>query len=361
MKFHEEWRHDDCSVMKWYRDLYGKDTKFRSVEHWENLEGPFFHQFLLLRLADGAACRVERIGEGSRADAIRYIGCKSHDIIQWRPGFELSKLTHGARRIAELDMGQYFDLIDVLSICFAIQKTKPCDAYTLQRYNCYFLCLTILAILTRRVASWETQITREKWELSMSATLDKFANLSFEEANRHTILKLCCMLGAEGQQPWIPIIDALRKGFTANSECFSKYKKSISSTLWAACWEESLTAGLGDQFLSVVNAIKDEANPSTEWIKDVGEMRMHDAALTLLQGTDITPRVIRAIQETYARGLSIALARHDARMRMKKIEEPVSFRHKFFSGLIGFGGSFCLKSIPGFIIHRIRSIGPIGK
>ncbi|KAG8695112.1 hypothetical protein FRC09_009392 [Ceratobasidium sp. 395] len=72
MRFHSQWGHEICPVMGWYNQQRRSSTTFQSIEHCRTLEGPFYHEFLLLKLTDGAVCRVERTGEGSRAGAIRY-------------------------------------------------------------------------------------------------------------------------------------------------------------------------------------------------------------------------------------------------------------------------------------------------
>ncbi|KAG8741528.1 hypothetical protein FRC12_015635 [Ceratobasidium sp. 428] len=166
--------------MGWYSRQLKSSVKFQSIEHRRNLEGPFYHEFLLLNLTDGAVCKVERTGEGSRTSAIRSIGCTARDLIQWlsKDDSQLHSIKAASQRIAEIDLGREFDVMDVLAICYSIQNTGACRIYTLQRYNCYFLCLTVLSTLTRRVASWETNINPAQWNLALKTILDPVASLN---------------------------------------------------------------------------------------------------------------------------------------------------------------------------------------
>lgn len=126
MRFHKQWQHPECPVMKWYNMQTQSSTKFSSIQHRRSLQAPFFHEFLLIKLTDGSICRVERMGEGSRADAIRRIGCRSHDIVQWIPS-ENDAAIHsshqGSELIIEIHLPRTFDLLDVLAICYSIPAT----------------------------------------------------------------------------------------------------------------------------------------------------------------------------------------------------------------------------------------------
>ncbi|KAG8689952.1 hypothetical protein FRC09_012189, partial [Ceratobasidium sp. 395] len=162
MSFHPEWQHPDCTVMRWYNDQNDSSRKFRLVEHRRDIQGPFYHEFLLLILTDGAICRVERVGEGSRRDAVLDTGCTANDLIQWfsSDAYPVFETKHPSSLISKVDLLSEYDILDVLAVCYAVQNTKACKVYTLQQYNCYFLCLTVLAVLTRRAANWEGVITR---------------------------------------------------------------------------------------------------------------------------------------------------------------------------------------------------------
>ncbi|KAG8722560.1 hypothetical protein FRC11_002691, partial [Ceratobasidium sp. 423] len=183
--FHKEWMHPDCPVHKWYTEQTQSSTRFTSIEYRRELRAPFYHEFLLVHLDDGATCRLERLGEGSRADAIRRIGCTAHDIIQWFPPNGYENDTYSKERTAlimNIDYLESFDLKDVLAICYSIRRGKKSSAYTLQRFNCYFLCATVITILARRVSRWERMITQETWARMVDETTNKLRTMECKDA-----------------------------------------------------------------------------------------------------------------------------------------------------------------------------------
>ncbi|KAG8689621.1 hypothetical protein FRC09_012345 [Ceratobasidium sp. 395] len=205
MKFHKEWQHDDCPVMRWYKQQTPSSTHFRSIEHRRSTDGPFFHEYLMLMLTDGAVCRVERMGDGSRADALR------------TEDFAAFKATGTSEVIAEVEFPLEYDILDVLAVCYTIQNIKACRVYTLQRYNCYFLCLSVLAILTRRVANWETVLENSTWDSLLTTSLDNLPKLPPEESNKYLILRICALLNPESTQCTRSVINALREPLSSQT------------------------------------------------------------------------------------------------------------------------------------------------
>ncbi|KAG9123606.1 hypothetical protein FRC07_014571, partial [Ceratobasidium sp. 392] len=257
MKFHKEWRHDDCSVMRWYQQQTSSSTRFRSIEHRRSTEGPFFHEYLMPKLTDGAVCRVERMGDGSRTDAVRYIGCTANDLVQWlSPGdFAAFKAAGTFEIIAEVDLALEYDILDVLAVCYAIQSTKACRVYTLQRYNCYFLCLTVLTVLTRRVASWETIITSSDWDSSLTSSLVSLSNLPPEELQKHLILRIYALLNPGSSECSRSVIDALRVPLSSQAGAVASLNRSLSGTLWKSSWELAAHDGSLEATISALDVI----------------------------------------------------------------------------------------------------------
>lgn len=189
MDFHPHWMHPGCEVHKWYK--LHTCAEFNSIQHWQETDNQFFHEFLIIQLTDGSACRVERMGDGSRADAVRRIGCTAHDLIQWfSPEDHASrKWTHVSQEmITQVDFPRTFDLLDVLAVCFTIQHRCPgASRYTLQRYNCYFLCNTVLILLTRRVAEWETLVTDADWTTTTDNMIDELKRTSLMPEEQYAL------------------------------------------------------------------------------------------------------------------------------------------------------------------------------
>ncbi|KAG9076650.1 hypothetical protein FS749_011543 [Ceratobasidium sp. UAMH 11750] len=342
MKFHEVWQHEDCPVMGWYDQQCKSSTRFRSIEHRRNVDGPFFHEFLLLKLMDGAICRVERMGEGSRTDAIRLTGCTAHDLIQWFIESDYDKFSEKcpSMLIAKVDLCQDFDILDVLAICYSIQNTKACRAYTLQRYNCYFLCLTVIAMLTRRVASWETMVTSDDWNSCISSSLDQLSNLSLDDSKKHSIMRLCALLEPDNPQPARFILDALRVHLSSQTGALTSYKQAMNATLWRTAWDSSLHDGLVTSLQPAVPAIlEDESHCGTLFRRAIHTSRK-DAALAMLSDNVFANHFCSVHRKQFEREVDKGIETYKKRVRMREVEQPVSFGNRVLARLCSpFGGA----------------------
>ncbi|KAG8742101.1 hypothetical protein FRC10_002037 [Ceratobasidium sp. 414] len=343
MNFHQEWQHPTCPVMAWYGQQRQSSTRFRSIEHRRSVAGPFFHEFLLLKLTDGAVCQVERVGEGSRTDAIRFAGCIAHDLIKWAE----SDCDHlSAKRpsvlIAKVDLCREFDILDVLAVCYSIQNTKACRVYTLQRYNCYFFCLTVLAMLTRRVASWETMTSSDSWDATLSSLLEKLSKLSPEDLRKYPILRLCAFLEPENPQAGRFLIDGLRMYLTMQGGALDNYNRAVSSTLWHTAGESVLHDVLFTLLKPTVPAIlEDESYCGTQFRHALHTSR-DDSTLAIQFDTVLTKRCFKAINEQRELGINRAAEIYQKLRRMREVEHPTPFGTRMCSRLLGpLGGIVC--------------------
>ncbi|KAG8714062.1 hypothetical protein FRC08_012423 [Ceratobasidium sp. 394] len=181
INFESGWRSASCNVEKWYQDQLKNSkrqqstTHFVTIEHRRTLEAPFFHEFLLIPLADGSFYRIERTGIGSDIDAISPSGCVACDMIEWFPGDEYQQFISDkpSEEVHKLRFPTEFDILDVLAICYSIQQNQHARRYTLQRYNCYFFCSAILSIMARRVADWPSILASDLWETVCQRTPDR--------------------------------------------------------------------------------------------------------------------------------------------------------------------------------------------
>ncbi|KAG8772887.1 hypothetical protein FRC12_002844 [Ceratobasidium sp. 428] len=246
--FSNEWDKRDDPPFKWY-DLQ-PCTRFKSIDHRKSRDSPFFHEFLIIKLEDGSYCRVERTGEGSRLDAISRSGSLAHDIIErvTRDGYE-RQLDESSDIISRIELPHEFDLLDVLAICYAIQQHKHSSRYTLQRYNCYFFCCTVLVILTRRLLGWERAFTKEHWDTAVNIALDELSNRSraslSEDSQRYMLPRLCTMLSApENPQPTRFLIDEMREALSGDSRGiqngFDKLHEACADVLWDSRLENAV-------------------------------------------------------------------------------------------------------------------------
>ncbi|KAG8796015.1 hypothetical protein FRC12_006344 [Ceratobasidium sp. 428] len=337
MKFRSRWQHPDCPVMKWYSQQCQSSTRFRSIEHCRSLDGPFYHEFLLLKLTDGAVCRVERIGDGSRTDAIRYVGCAAQDLIQWFSvaDYESSSIKSSSERIAGVDLNREFDILDVLAVCYSIQRTKRCRAYTLQRYNCYFLCLTVLTVLTRRVASWETKIQANKWDSSLTAMYERWSNLSLDQAKEFEILAVCTYLEPANPRRAQFIFDILQKHLESQAEGFTQCNETMRATLWGADWESGLKTGLTES-LAAVSDLFEDTGYCSQHLKAAVEASREDSRLAIAScETLLAKKYFKILAEENAEMIARRNERFKHLQRLWHIEHPVSLSMLAFSRTVG--------------------------
>ncbi|KAG8796008.1 hypothetical protein FRC12_006337 [Ceratobasidium sp. 428] len=349
MRFHSQWGHKTCPVMGWYSQQRQSSTAFQSIEHRRTLEGPFYHEFLLLKLTDGAVCRVERTGEGSRTDAIRYMGCTAHDLIQWfsEADYTSFSVKSPSESIAEINLGREFDILDVLAVCYSIQNTKACRAYTLQRYNCYFLCLSILAVLTRRVASWETKIDVDKWDSSLTVMYERWSNLSPDQAKEHGILAICAYLEPHNPRHAQFIFDVLREHLGSQAGGFVRCHEVVRLTLWKLDWESALQTEMIDSLSAIPNLFEDTGHCSQQF-KRATETSQEDAEQAILSCQTLLAKDYFKIwggemSKIYDRRFELL----KDLQRLWRIEHPASFGKLALSRMLGsLGGLLAFLIIP---------------
>ncbi|CAE6368145.1 unnamed protein product [Rhizoctonia solani] len=217
MKFHEEWRHPDCPVNRWYTQQTSSTTQITSIQHWRNKKTPYRHEYLLIGLADGAICRLERLGQGSRAAAISRAGCIAHDIVQRFPPQTYRNTllaSDPSDLIVEFDAGG-FDLLDILAICYSVQQCKRSSTYTVQRFDSHFLCATVLIILARRVAKWESRITEDDWHSMVNNMVDRLQNTT-ADAHEFFGLTISAVINTDQPRPRKFVLDSIKERLDAS-------------------------------------------------------------------------------------------------------------------------------------------------
>ncbi|KAG8738785.1 hypothetical protein FRC10_006475 [Ceratobasidium sp. 414] len=324
--------------MRWYGDQKASSTKFISVEHRRDIHGPFYHEFLLFKLIDGAMCRLERVGEGSRADAIRYTGCTANDLIQWLNADDYAKFEseNPSVLLSEVTFPSEYDILDVLAICYSIQNTQACKVYTLQRYNCYFLCLTVLAVLTRRAASWEDEITDHVWDSALGFELGRLSSLSAEEVKEIPMLRACAMLEPNDPHCSRPLLEELRSQLHSGSQIAGETREAVRSALWAFPWESETL---------VIESIASRVSPLII-DEEFSPSRLRSVLTDGLQNPDQSPvsnnAVVEFCKEEWLKQGRHVLLRWDQHFsnsfQMMEIEQPIPFRTMVLSRV----AQFCL-------------------
>ncbi|EUC59346.1 hypothetical protein RSOL_309410 [Rhizoctonia solani AG-3 Rhs1AP] len=248
MKFFSEWRHPNCPVNRWYNRQTGA-TRLVSIQHWRDRRAPYHHEFLLMDLSDGAMCRLERVGEGSRAAAIGRVGCTAHDIIQHFPPHTYSNTllaNEPTELIVELDAGG-FDLLDVLAICHSVQQYKRSSTYTVQRFDSHFLCTTILIILARRIADWENRITEDDWRSMVNRIISRLNDAS-TEAHDFFGLAISAFINTDQPRPRSFVLNSIQSRLGASG------LQSLSNEIARTLWHKDLKLAAHD---SLSSAVKD--------------------------------------------------------------------------------------------------------
>ncbi|KAG9097811.1 hypothetical protein FS749_005410 [Ceratobasidium sp. UAMH 11750] len=353
MRFHQNWRHDQCPMTSWYNQQRASSTRFRSIEHRKNIQGPFFHEFLILKLVDGAVCRVERIGDGSRADAIRSIGCTSYDLIQWFSQENHSAATNSSEVVAEVDFGRDFDILDVLAVCYSIQRIKACRVYTLQRYNCYFLCLTILTVLARRVASWETTINENNWNSCVTSALDGLSDLSPEESNKHLILRICRLLEPDNPQSATFIIDGLRAHLASGSNTWAQYRDGLCGMLW----QTSRDTRLHDIIFIVLRSSSIDSlfageTPCATQLRHAIQTSETNAKIAIASNKLLAKPYVKALADNESRLLNKITKAYRDDVRMRELENPLPFGKRVAAQLLGLALATSIPLLPVFVSFK---------
>ncbi|KAG9075358.1 hypothetical protein FRC06_010135, partial [Ceratobasidium sp. 370] len=244
MRFHFEWRDPLCSVEQWYQvqlrqsQETGSTTRFTSIQHHRTRESPFFHEFLLIPLADGSYYRVERTGVGSNIDAITPSGCAACDMIEWFTAtkYEAHALDRPSDLVAEIQFPFEFDILDVLAVCYSIQKQTRARNYNLQCFNCYFFCCTILSILARRVVDLEDMVYSGRWNELLGQVFDDMSSFSSSpltpEAKKYSIICVCAALNPHDRSSGAAVIETLRDALCATPSASKAIRRSIVDMLW---------------------------------------------------------------------------------------------------------------------------------
>ncbi|CUA69191.1 hypothetical protein RSOLAG22IIIB_08322 [Rhizoctonia solani] len=267
MKFHSEWRHPDCPVHRWYNQQTGS-TRLVSIQHRRERRAPYHHEFLLMDLGDGAMCRLERVGEGSRAAAVGRVGCTAHDIVQHFPPQTYSNTqlaNESSELIVELDAGG-FDLLDVLAVCHGVQQYARSATYTVQRFDSRFLCTVVLVLFARRIADWENRISEDDWRSMVERMISQLHNAS-TDAHDFFGLVISGFINTDQPRPRSFVLNSIQSRLTASG--LQGLRDQVAKTLWHKDLKLAAHASLSNLVSdSVGHALKD-SDPCATRVKQL--------------------------------------------------------------------------------------------
>ncbi|QRV76989.1 hypothetical protein RhiJN_19836 [Ceratobasidium sp. AG-Ba] len=329
MQFHPEWQHKNCPVIEWYKlqQVSAESTTFRRIQHRRDSDPPFFHEFLLVFVDDGGLYRIERTGQGSRIDALRNIGCMANDYIQYFSADDYVAYTNDkpSELIAELSFPCSFDILDILSICYAIYIRPRTRIYTLQRFNCYFLCGAILLALTRRLVRWEANFTYEKWNQALQHALEQLRQMTREPTTDNPLLQICRLLESDNQEPAGFIIDALHNHLSASPRAYTSLKSTLQDTLLQNTWPDYMNSSIEDHVKDALKSALEGEGQCAKVFKEASstkkaEMRERYAIYPSVE-TIYNKKAVDALAD----GLKVVAQAAGEQYRMEEIEHPNSF------------------------------------
>ncbi|KAG8774086.1 hypothetical protein FRC12_002165 [Ceratobasidium sp. 428] len=145
------------SVHEWY--THQPTTRFLCLEYRKDLAGTFRHEFIVVRLDNGACCRFDRRArQDLRVHAVKDEGTVAEDTahVLHSSQPEFTAIEDSSELILSLSFPEGRDILLVLAIFFSIKSNTKSRRYTLTRYNCYFVCWTITLIVARCATDWST-------------------------------------------------------------------------------------------------------------------------------------------------------------------------------------------------------------
>ncbi|KAF8594933.1 hypothetical protein BDV93DRAFT_458039, partial [Ceratobasidium sp. AG-I] len=120
-------------TQEWYESQPSKTFKY--IQYRKEREAPFYHEFIVVELDNDTVCRFDRRGDGIL------------DLLKDGPDYKA--MNEKSDLLLRIHFPKGEDLLTVLAICYCVQKDEDARAYTLTKYNCYFLSWTIITATAR--------------------------------------------------------------------------------------------------------------------------------------------------------------------------------------------------------------------
>ncbi|CEL52159.1 hypothetical protein RSOLAG1IB_00698 [Rhizoctonia solani AG-1 IB] len=176
---------------QWYQKLKDQrfPTEFLSIAYMKERDTTFKHEFLLIYLLPTDSqdlepddcsfiCRVERMGNGSHSNAL-FEGDHARDTIKIFSKSAYAKFETSCPfsvHVLDIRFQQRLDLFRILELCYAVQESNSAARYTLFKFNCYFMCWTILINLIRDLDKWSNRLDADRWETIVTQKLPRQVN-----------------------------------------------------------------------------------------------------------------------------------------------------------------------------------------
>ncbi|KAG8717950.1 hypothetical protein FRC08_006292 [Ceratobasidium sp. 394] len=166
------WRKGNTEA--WYKSQ--PTTKFTHLQYRKERDAPFYHEYIVVELDNNTVCRFDRRGDvATRAGAFTTEGITAEDtahVIQ-KQEVHYTNIEKNSDMQLRIHFPGGQDLLTILGICYGVQKDDETRAYTLTRYNCYFLSWTIITATARRTVDWALLgKDTNKWEELVRTTIE---------------------------------------------------------------------------------------------------------------------------------------------------------------------------------------------
>jgi hypothetical protein len=149
-------------LAEWYHRL--KDTRIAGIQLRKEHDS-FQHEYLLVLLADGYMCRIDRRPDPKvPVDTIMRNGCDAVDTVLEVPSWEDLPLSHMVETRSYRNPS--IDLSRILFICYSIRSDEKARRYTLQKFNCYFFAWTMLLLISHHtilLKDMQTSSASDNW------------------------------------------------------------------------------------------------------------------------------------------------------------------------------------------------------
>lgn len=142
-------------TQEWYDSQPSK--RFTHLQYRKEREAPFYHEFIVAELENKTVCRFDRRGDvQTRANAFTLDGITAEDTAHVISPIEdhYADINNKSDQLLRIHFPKGQDLLTILAICYGVQKDDAASAYTLTKYNCYFLSWTIITATARRTVDW---------------------------------------------------------------------------------------------------------------------------------------------------------------------------------------------------------------
>lgn len=212
-------------------------TKFTHIQYRKEREAPFYHEYIVVELENDTVCRFDRRGDvNTRANAFTLDGITAEDTAHIIDKTIIGDkddpyriITDKSDLLLRIHFPKGDDLLTILGIVYSVQKDADARAYTLTKFNCYFMSWTIVTATARRTVDWAL-LGKEtnKWEDLVKTTIEGLNSDSGAMSRLKTRARNALGLGRKGDTLIHPSADTIP--FIGSSYLISTLRQALVNT-----------------------------------------------------------------------------------------------------------------------------------